>query len=294
MTDSAPCYAVVVPVYGLPQGDPFLAFRRRIESLRGPFTAVVLVDNNPEPDGRLEALVPEGLPVVRNANRGGLAGGFNAGIDRAIEAGACWISLLDQDSEIDPADLLRLNEAWERFPGRWLVVGPSIWDRDSGRPHGAPAPLPGPDAGGPYRSTRLLISSGTTFRADDWPRLGPFHEGLFIDFLDHAWSFRAGARGCLLLQDGRSRLWQRFGSRHPNRFCRRIGLQLYTPTRHYYGLRNLRWLCRQPEVPVDLKLKEVLKMLIKPWLWLLLEPQRRENVRAILAGLRDPLPGDQA
>jgi len=53
----------------------------------------------------------------------------------------------------------------------------------------------------------------------------------------------------------------------------------------------LRWLCRQPSVPIDLKVKEVLKMVLKPWLWLLCEPQRRANLWAILEGLWDPLPG---
>jgi hypothetical protein len=39
-----------------------------------------------------------------------------------------------------------------------------------------------------------------------------------------------------------------------------------------------------------LKIKEVAKMLLKPWLWLLLEPQRRANARAIIRALLDPLP----
>jgi hypothetical protein len=61
--------------------------------------------------------------------------------------------------------------------------------------------------------------------------------------------------------------------------------------RHYYALRNLRWLCRQGEVPADIKLKEGIRMVFKPWLWLLCEPRRRANARAIWAGLTDPLPG---
>jgi non-ribosomal peptide synthetase component F len=44
-------------------------------------------------------------------------------------------------------------------------------------------------------------------------------------------------------------------------------------------------------VPLDLKLKELLKMLFKPWLWLLLEPKREANLKAIVRGLLAPLPG---
>jgi rhamnosyltransferase len=140
-------------------------------------------------------------------------------------------------------------------------------------------------------ATRLLISSGTTFRSVDWPELGSLHDDLYIDFVDHAWCFRAQARGYSLWQHPEVLLRQQFGSVHPNRLCRLLGLQLYSPDRHYYGLRNLRWLCLQPYVPLDLKVKEIVKMLIKPWLWLLYEPQRPANFRAIVRGLFARLPG---
>ncbi len=67
-------------------------------------------------------------------------------------------------------------------------------------------------------------------------------------------------------------------------------MRLYSPSRHFYGLRNLRWLCLQPYVPLDLKLKEVFKMLFKPYLWLLFEPRRRANLRAIFMALLARLP----
>jgi rhamnosyltransferase len=141
-----------------------------------------------------------------------------------------------------------------------------------------------------FQETRLLISSGTTFRSSDWSQLGSLHEDLFIDFVDHAWCFRAQARGFQLLQHAEVILKQRFGVEHPNRLCRGLGLQLYSPERHFYGLRNLRWLCLQPYIPLDLKLKELTKMLIKPWLWLMFEPQRRANLKAIVWGCLAPLP----
>jgi len=51
----------------------------------------------------------------------------------------------------------------------------------------------------------------------------------------------------------------------------------------------LRWLLQKAEVPLDLRCKELIKMLLKPWLWLLFEPKRRENLASILAALRAPL-----
>ena len=56
------------------------------------------------------------------------------------------------------------------------------------------------------------------------------------------------------------------------------------------ALRNLRWLLRQAYVPWDIRLKELIKMLIKPWLWLVLEPgSRRAVLLALWVGLSSPL-----
>jgi rhamnosyltransferase len=165
-------------------------------------------------------------------------------------------------------------------------VGPGIWDVQRRQRHGRwRRSADGLD------STRLLISSGTTFRSDDWPELGTMHEDLWIDFVDHAWCFRAQVRGFFLVQHPAVKLYQQFGSVHPYSLCRWLGMQFYSPERHYFALRNLRWLCRQPFVPLDLKSKEVLKMLLKPWLWLLFEPDRCANLKAIVRGLKAPLPG---
>lgn len=60
--------------------------------------------------------------------------------------------------------------------------------------------------------------------------------------------------------------------------------------RHYYSIRNLRFLLLNQDVPLDLRFKELLKMLFKPWLWLMFEPQKKKNLHAILMALSAPLP----
>jgi rhamnosyltransferase len=262
-----------------------------VQALQHAGLKVVLVQNN---SGHLSALPAalqrpnQRLRLIDNQNVGGVAGGFNRGVDAAIAGGAEWITLLDQDSRLLPEDLHRLREPWVGLTQPALLVGPLIWDGLRERLHAmvSAIKLQG------YLHTRLLISSGTTFRAADWPRLGPMAEWLVVDFVDYIWCFRAQARqGFRLMQHPEVRLVQRFGRSHPNRLCRWLGMELYTPSRHFYQLRNLRWLLEQAEVPLNLRCKELLKMLLKPWLWLLCEPRRRENFAAILAALRAPLPG---
>jgi rhamnosyltransferase len=280
---------VVVPLFGPATGPVAQSLLPLLEAGLG----LVLVDNNPAEKNPTDAGRGVPWPVadhlacrwVRNANRGGIAGGFNSGVEAALALGARTITLLDQDSGITPAGLQGLRDLLERYPSERLLVGPRIWDQRRQRWHD---PVLARWLGHPC--ARLLISSGTTFAATQWPLLGPLDEELFIDFVDHAWCFRAQAAGFVLLQHPGVQLAQQFGDPHPNGICRWLGMELYSPQRHYYSLRNLRWLLRQGWVPIDLRIKELIKMLVKPWLWLLFEPKRRANARAILAGLTAPLP----
>ncbi len=275
-----PLHAVVIPLFGCVSAG----LEDYLKDLSDHGLFIVLVDNNQHPT-MSPISPPEQAELVANGNRGGIAGGFNRGIECALAAGSTWITLLDQDSRIEADQIPLLPKALARYPGQQMVIGPSILDEQRQERHGRwRGVTDGLDA------TRLLISSGTTFRSSDWPQLGSMHEGLFIDFVDHAWCFRAQARGFQLLQHPLVTLRQQFGAEHPNRLCRVFGMQLYSPDRHFYGLRNMRWLCLQPYVPLDLKIKELLKMLVKPWLWLAFEPRRPENFNAIVAGLLASLP----
>jgi rhamnosyltransferase len=279
--------AVVIPLYG----DTPLDLPERVISYAKTGLLVVLVQNNPDASSTLpsvlEALLSDdpGVTIVLNRNRGGVAGGFNRGIETAISAGIEWITLLDQDSRLSAKDVEQLIEPWQSISRGRLLVGPMIWDGRRGKHHGRRHIHPQEG----YVQTRLLISSGTTFKVSDWPLLGPMDEWLMVDFVDHLWGFRAQERGFLLLHHPQVILHQEFGQRHPHPLCHLLGMELYSPMRHFYSLRNLRWLMRVHYVPLDLKIKEVLKMMVKPWLWLLCEPRKAENLRAIIQGLRAPL-----
>lgn len=274
-------HAIVIPLFGqIPNDLPHYLTRLREAGLDP-----LIVDNRMEPD---TPGVSSGIAIgstLRNRNRGGIAGALNRGVSAAIERGAQWITILDQDSRVDPNGISRLLEPLVACPAERLVVGPTVWDAQRNRAHDK--------AGGneaTFVPTRLLISSGTTFHASQWDGLGPFHEGLFIDYVDHYWSFRAQQRGYQLLRHSGVVLQQQFGQPHPSVVCRLLGMQLYSPMRHFYSLRNLRWLVLQTCVPIDLKAKELLKMMIKPWCWLLFEQQRAENLRAIVRALTEAVP----
>ena len=261
--------AVVVALYGeAPDG-----LWERLRAFGQAGLQVVIVNNNPA--GRSGPRLDAQLSWLENGNRGGLAGGLNRGVSQAIALGSQQITLLDQDSDLSVEALLSLQQAAGAKPDR--VVGPSIWDLERARWHTHQS------------QPRLLISSGTTFQAATWLRVGPYHEWMEIDFIDHEWCSRARREGIQLEVLEGVRLNQQFGQRHPNPLAHQLGLQLYSPYRRAIALRNLRWLVRQGYVPLDIRLKEAVKMLIKPWCWLTLEPQRRRTARSLGIGLTAPL-----
>lgn len=286
-----PQQAIVIPLYGPCPHD----LGERLSAYAQANLLVILVQNNTA----AKATVPKGLAellatdprvkMIYNHNQGGVAGGFNRGIATAILEGVAWITLLDQDSRLMAQDFERLLEPWRTIADQRLLVGPMIWDGRRKKLHGV-RQLEQRDR---YPQTRLLISSGTTFKVSDWPLLGPMEEWLVVDFVDHVWCFRAQKRGFLLVHHPQVILHQDFGQKHPHPLCHLLGMELYSPMRHFYSLRNLRWLLREPCVPLDLKIKEVVKMSLKPWLWLLCEPHKAENLQAIVQGLITPLPRRQ-
>lgn len=275
-------HSVVIPLHG---SDSHSAAVGQISRL-GQCVGIIFVDNNSVPEPALQGLEKYSLvSVVWNGNKGGIAGGFNRGISVAMDHGASFITLLDQDSIICFSDIRELITPFSLLPDHQLLVGPRVWDVRRHSWHQKFQP-----SWHGFSPIRLLISSGTTFKASDFFVLGPLNEDLFIDFVDHAWCFRSQHQGFRCIQISTSILQQDFGTAHPNWLCHRLGMQLYSPDRHFWCIRNLRWLLIQGYVPLDLRLKELLKMLVKPFLWLLFEPNRYANIRAILSALRAPLP----
>lgn len=108
--------------------------------------AVVVVDNA-SPDGSADLAAEAGADVLRLPTNTGGAGGFTAGIARALDAhgaGAVW--LMDDDTEPAPDALERLLAVRRAAPpGTLLVASRVVWT--DGRPHPMNTPRVRPWAG---------------------------------------------------------------------------------------------------------------------------------------------------
>lgn len=260
-------HALVVPIYG---DMDHCCLERLIHYAESGFKLVV-VNNN---QNCLSELDGQAFFVVHHQNIGGLAGGLNAGVNALLESEVDVITFLDQDSIISVKSLDRLAES----ACLSRIVGPRVIDSLRGCEHTSSSSF-----------VRILITSGTTFLLKTWTRVGGLLSWMEIDYIDHEWSCRARSVGLNLVVHNEATLNQTFGVRHPSPLGHLLGMQYYSPYRRSIALRNLRWLIRQEYVPLDIRIKEVAKMLLKPWVILMTEPGRQKYIQAMWVGMTAPL-----
>ena len=99
---------------------------RCLASLRG---ARVIVADNGSTDGSVEAIraaFPD-VELVENGANLGFSGGNNAAIRRALERGAEWVVLLNNDAEAEPGLLAALQAAAARHPRAGVLAGKLLY-----------------------------------------------------------------------------------------------------------------------------------------------------------------------
>lgn len=278
-----------------------LACLASLRELEGEPVHVVVADNGSS-DGSVAAIHqahPE-VTLIENGANLGFSGGNNAGIRHALEHGADWVVLLNNDATLNPdaIDALR-RAAAERpdagaFAGKLFFADPPdlIWFAGqrfspllgySGRPRGYRKP----DA--PQFRERIPVDRAAgALMAVSRPaleRAGLLDEDLFAYVEDVDWSLRIREAGfALLLEPTAIAVHRVSGS---------TGGERGSTYAMYYGLRNMIAVCdRHRPLPRPLAA-------LRRWeLWavfmaqaLLLSERRGPFVRAVRDGYRDARAG---
>ena len=181
---------------------------RSLRRLTYPRVRVIVVDNG-STDGSVESVRTEFpevdvVPLERNI---GFAAGNNVGIRKALDAGAVYVWLLNNDTEVDPDALSLLVAEAEKDP-RIGILTPSVTtlSAHSGRGFTGTAvkdlrtdaaAVNRAPAGFVYRAvfgTAMLVRSGLFLTA------GFLDERFFIYYEDDDFSIRAQKAGYLLVQ----------------------------------------------------------------------------------------------
>jgi rhamnosyltransferase len=293
-------FAVVVAY--LPDTE---VLRALLDPLLAQTAGVVVVDNTPAEDRRVESLcatLPQDtLRLTRLGQNLGIACALNVGIDVALAAGATHVLLSDQDSLPSPDMVKELLQAQADLLGAGQsvgAVGPTYTDRHTGITFPFQVDVPGrffyrhrrPDAMHPIIEALTLITSGTLISAPVLRDVGPMREDFFIDHVDIEWSHRARAAGYALFGVGAAVMFHSMGD-HALRVWYFGWRQesAYSPVRAYYRIRNFVALCRLPTIHWRWKVRT-------GWYWLgfiysqtVFGQQRLTSLRMAARGLWDGL-----
>lgn len=261
-----------------------------------PSDAVVVVPDNGSTDGsvaRVRSAFPSAVVVDNGANLG-FSGGNNAGIRAALDAGADWVVLVNNDALLEPGAAEALAAASARHRGAGVLAGKLLF----------------PDGRVQWAGQRVALVTGYSGRPRGWGRadgprysreepvdravgalmavsreaieaVGLLDEDLFAYVEDVDWSLRIRAAGfaCLFVPAARAvhALSQSTG-----------GAASTTPL--YYGTRNTIVVCERhrPLGPVGTRLRRasiVATFAARAALGL----RSRAALRAVRAGHRDAL-----
>ena len=217
-----------------------------------PAGALAVVADNGSTDGSLEAVrerFPEVLVVENGANLG-FSAGNNRGIEAALDAGAGWVVLVNNDAVLEPQALDALRAAAARWPGAGVLAGKLLFEDGrvqwagqrvalltgySGRPRGFGRP-DGPryEQEGPVdRAVGALMAVSR----EAIGRAGLLDEDLFAYVEDVDWSLRIRAAGlaCVLVPSVRA----------VHALSASTGGERVSTTPLYFGVRNTIVVCER-------------------------------------------------
>ena len=262
--------------------------------------ASVIVDNGSGTDihGRLQAMCSGTVELVALEGNRGIAAAQNIGIARAKTMGADYVLLSDQDSVPDHAMVTELMAAIEKMRAGGATVacaGPRYLDARQQNPP-------------PFirvRGLRLerckcttpnsvvpvdyLIASGCLIPMAVLEQVGGMREDLFIDYVDIEWGLRARRFGYQSVGVCAAHMAHSLGD-HPIHFLGRQ-LPLHSPLRHYYHFRNAVLLYREAWLPLNWKLVDGWRLLLKYAFYTLFAKPRWAHFRMMSLGILHGLSG---
>jgi rhamnosyltransferase len=267
---------------------PYLAGHLR--ALREQIAQVVVVDNgSSDVEAVRRACGETGCRLVRNDRNLGIAAALNQGAAAALEAGAEWLAMFDQDSLPPPGAvdaLLQLARAHPRSE-RIGVIAMTHSDRGTGRPYHAPSDVL--EEGPGWRVLRTTITSGSLARCAVLRELGGFEERLFIDFVDHEFCLRLRRHGWLVVEAPDVVMTHSMGASREHRFLgRRMVLTHHGAWRRYFMTRNqLEIYSRNLLFDPVWSARGLATLAVGTVAMLLVEEQAPAKLRAVLRACRD-------
>jgi rhamnosyltransferase len=273
-----------------------------LRALRPQVGKVLVVDNasTRDPSCLIDAgfLAASWCAVLRLPANLGVAAAQNRGIAQARAQGAEFVLLSDQDSEPAPDMVALLLEAARARAAAGIAVagvGPRYVDARQDNPppflriRGLAVerqPCASPRA---VVETDYLISSGCLIPLASLRAIGPMREDLFIDYVDIEWGLRARAAGFRSFGVCAARMQHALGEAPLVLLGRRI--PLHSPLRHYYHFRNAVRLYCESGPPLNWKLADGWRLLLKYGVYTCFARPRRAHWWMMTLGIAHGIAG---
>lgn len=273
---------------------------RLLDALEAQVRSVVIVDNGSN-ESTLRTLsernkVHEHL-IPMGSNRG-IAAAQNAGISWARQQECEYVILFDQDSFPPPNLIEVLYEAAEEKIAEGVqvaAVGPRYVDKRRNdfspfiRFQGLRIERPFCTFANEVIEVDYLIASGCLIPLNVLHQIGDMHEELFIDYVDIEWGLRAKFHGLHSFGVCGAVMNHNLGEEPIS--ILKYKFSSHSPLRHYYQFRNAIWMYRQPWLPLNWKLIDGGRLLLRYGLHTLLATPRLEHLRMMSLGIWHGLTG---
>lgn len=198
--------------------------------------------------------------LVQNYHNLGLGKAQNQGIKIALNNGADFILLFDQDS-VPPCDfVLKLMQVYMEAKKIFSVglVAPAIkndYNKDFDIENygilirGIELKRVPLDR---ITNVSYCIASGSLIPSDVFSNVGYIKEEMFIDGMDFEWCLRAKSKGFSIIQTNITFLSHRLGDGDKDRILS------HSPLREYYIVRNSIWMSQLSYIPLGYKLRKII------------------------------------
>lgn len=241
--------AAIIVTYN-PKGD----LSNLVSSLFSTVDYIIVVDNGSR---NFSIVQDDKIWVIKNNQNLGIAKALNIGIEKARELMVDYVVLFDQDSSPCQQTVKELGWVFESLTQKGHQIG-GVSPRFINRVTGKLEPFFS------YREEVLvadvefaeeqtyhsdfMITSGALIHIEVLNTVGDFESGLFIDYVDTEWNFRAISKGyhcvgsnSVMMQHelGDSSIWIPFQGK----------VFLHSPFRVYYQIRNALKLRKRAYMP---------------------------------------------
>ena len=279
-----------------------------LDALATQVESVVIVDNASHVDLELwnNQRLKSAVKVLLLGENRGIAAAHNLGIQWALNRGAEFVLLMDQDSIPAPDMVQKLTFAMltpcKNLHFMPIAAGPVTFDTRTAKK----SFFVSEDKGIPfrwrssaiyksnnsYREVSFLISSGSLINLKALQCVGGMRSNYFIDHVDTEWCFRARAKGYSLLGVPDAEMQHTLGDKVRNFwFFGWRQVAYHSPLRDYYMFRNTLLMLRDLKMPIIWRLYLLWRLIQFSGYFLFFTSLRIQRFNCMILGIAHGLRG---